>query len=128
MRHAVRHIEQTILANDGPVPGNCMQACFASILDLDLAEVPHFGLFVWYPKAIELWLRGRGLDMTIRQTSEWPDADGQHIVCGWSPRGIAHVVCWSDGELWDPHPDHTGLEGVVDWWTVHEWHHDRESA
>lgn len=121
-------VDQTILAgNDRGTPGNCMQACFASLLDLNLDDVPHFALFVWYPKAIELWLLGRGLDITITQTTEWPTS-GAHIVCGVSPRAISHVVCWQNGVMWDPHPDHTGLESVIDWWTIHEWRHDREEG
>jgi hypothetical protein len=111
----MKPITQTILVGDIPgVPGNCLQAAVASLLDLDLDAVPHFALH-------EDWLE---------RLVEFGNARGRHVLCrskpvafglafGPSPRGVQHAVVCLDGEIaWDPHPSREGLSSVstyVDW-------------
>lgn len=131
----MREITQTILGNDlaelgsDKVPGNCVQACVAAVLDLPLDAVPHFVLFVWWDHALRLWLRGLGLDHTTTAAPKGESIaipDGWSLVGGPSPRlaNGQHMCVAYDGEIvWDPHPSRDGLPSVADYLVIHEWHH-----
>lgn len=101
--------------------GNCWTAAIASLLELDLHDVPNFvqidvdGGKDWYVHTIE-FLAGHGY--MIAQTYDWdaqykPQPDEYYLVCGKSPRGagtIRHVVVFQNGEMvHDPHPAQAGL-------------------
>ena len=106
--------------------GNCGQACVASILGLDLDEVPDFR---------EAHAEGRHWQFTLRdfllplglmpivyyQASEaYTDIrpKGHHIAGGRSPRMHPdghYVVCFNGEMVHDPHPDGAGLLIVEDW-------------
>ncbi len=113
--------------------GDCDRTCFAMILNLDAADVPH-----WYSDgggsggdAIKRgWLAGRGLT-----TASWPipgDVPLEQIIaqaCASAPdaafiltckssRGCAHAVVVSGGEIHNP-SDST-IVGPTDegWWWV----------
>jgi len=121
------------------VPGNCYQACLASVLELPINEVPHFVEYegprdeatgsLWYFEA-RLWLRENvgydlfSYDVTDEITgpssvfSERPSDHRQHvgIGCGDSPRGdwLHAVVIDFDGNLvHDPHPSRSGVVGPI---------------
>jgi hypothetical protein len=83
-------VTQTILAGreDG-VPGNCIQAAVASLLDLPIDAVPHFLLWEQWNVALAEWLTERGYTIRCRYTTEIPRE--RCIVAGVSPRGIAHA-------------------------------------
>lgn len=94
--------------------GDCFSACLASLLELDLAEVPRFCELDgdWTP-AINQWLAGLGLayvelgysDYTVEVRKRL----GWHVVSGRSPRGHRHSVVAQGGELvHDPHMDVEG--------------------
>lgn len=108
-------VTQSILhdpANES-VFGNCLQACVASVMKLPINAVPHFSQFLWWPMALELWLRGHDLTGKGERTSTIPDR--LCIVGGQSPRGVAHVVVGYGGEIvWDPHPSREGLVSIRD--------------
>lgn len=95
--------------------GNCFQAVVASILELDLEDVPHFvdidvrGGQNWLEHTDE-WLRHRGLELNWLYKHEVPE-DEYVVVHGLSPRGNwSHVVVYLGGEMvHDPHPDGTGV-------------------
>jgi hypothetical protein len=93
------------------VYGNCLQAAIASALGLDLDAVPHFAAFSAWETAAVMWLRERAL--------AWQVVDGippdRSIVIGNTIRGTGrHAVVGDDGQVvWDPHPTHTGLTGVI---------------
>lgn len=120
-------VRQTIIAPaDGDsMPGNCLQAAVASLLDLPLDEVPHFvgddwasgGERHWWTEWRH-WCGDRGL--TVR--SEEPRPGEYYLASGPSPRdpeNRGHVVVYRDGELvHDPHPDGTGVVEVRTRWTV----------
>lgn len=89
--------------------GNCMQACFASLLELPLDSVPHFALEKtgWF-KAIYDFLATFNLSMY--QTPKEMQINFPHLVCGPSPRGISHMVIYNGNRLFfDPHPSRAGV-------------------
>jgi hypothetical protein len=108
--------------------GNCLQTCLASLLNLPLAEVPHFydtdetaedqyvNSSKWLAERgwIKLWVPWDWL------VSNWiaVPSQGLVIVGGKSPRGDwSHVVIGQiHGTEWslvhDPHPSQTGLDGT----------------
>jgi hypothetical protein len=123
----VSEVTQTILydpeRNAAGIYGNCMQAAVASLLDLEMDAVPHFAQFLWFPAAIELWARGRGLTRRVVQTDVIPQE--RCIVGGLSPRGVSHVCVAEGGRIiWDPHPSRAGLDTIVDAWFFDVWAHD----
>lgn len=112
-------IDQTILAGDPKRQGNCLAACVATFLGVDLEEVPHFAEYqppqeptAWW----HLWIgymAGHGYWIT--ELDDPTDAEPGEVVfvCGPSPRGVMHQVLYRDGALWhDPHPSRAGVLGV----------------
>jgi hypothetical protein len=121
---------------DGPDQadrGNCFQAAIASMLELDLDDVPNFvqddedGKGNWWTRTQE-WLGARGLWLADLPSHNWKyvaPPDALTFVTGPSPRDptgkMKHIVLWRgrgvDGSLvHDPHPDGTGLSGDDDSW------------
>lgn len=93
--------------------GNCLQACVASVMKLPINAVPHFAQFLWWPMALELWVRGHDLTCKGERTATIPER--LCIVGGQSPRGVDHVVVGYGGEVvWDPHPSREGLVSIRD--------------
>ena len=92
--------------------GDCFSACMASLLELDITEVPRFCELDdddWGP-AIAAWLKGFGLaylelvhsEYVQQIRAEW----GFHIVSATSPRGLRHsVIAYKQRLVFDPHPD-----------------------
>ncbi len=120
----MKPVKQTIFDNEN---GNCMQACIASLLEMELVQVPNFvysGKKWW--TAFREWIASLGYSPL---EVNWPiplSDEGQHIfpnegqVCwavGNSPRGDwkhAILVKYIKGE-WtnyhDPHPSDDFLDG-----------------
>jgi hypothetical protein len=111
----IRHVTQTILVgNPDGVPGNCVQAAVASLLDLDLDAVPHFAASDAWLEYLVYWSALRGW-MVLRHNPGWRPR--MAIASGPSPRGVQHAVVMLDGEIvWDPHPSHDGILRVTDIW------------
>ena len=128
---------QTIVAEraDGHsaagVPGNCLQAAVASLLDLELDQVPHFAVYVDWFAAMRRWARDREGDFTYfplpvpeqyvdawDRIVEWGrDHHAYVLLSGPSPRGpFWHIVVGNvDLEVvHDPHPSRAGLVEVRD--------------
>lgn len=104
----MREVTQTILHSDpSGRPGNCLQAAVASLLDLDLDEVPHF---VEHDDWLER-LRDFCIAHGYRPLMRPPTATVPYgMAWGPSERGVRHAVVWRDGEIaWDPHPSRAGL-------------------
>jgi hypothetical protein len=112
----VNEVVQTILAGRGDgVPGNCVQAAVASLLDLPIEAVPHFLLFDRWNHVLTDWLNERGYGIRVLNATEIPDE--RCIVAGMSPRGVAHVCIAEAGRIvWDPHPSGDGLTKVDEAW------------
>lgn len=94
--------------------GNCLQATVASILDLNLDDVPNF---MDAPEEIGFWglfhqyLRSRGfLALEIQRATLILEPDCYYLAHGDSPRGVKHSVIYRKGRLvHDPHPSREGL-------------------
>lgn len=103
----MREVTQTIFHEEGAeLPGNCLQAAVASLLDLDLEDVPHFIVEPDWMERLAFFAHVHGYQ--IEYVS--PDTPGGGIAIGPSPRGVQHAVVWADGAMvWDPHPSRDGL-------------------
>lgn len=115
-------VRQTIFAPDDgrQMPGNCLQAAMASLLDLPLEDVPHFvgdawasgGELKWWALWYE-WCYDRGLELLPRAK---PEPGEYYLGTGPSPRDPAnrqHVAVYLDGHLaHDPHPSDLGVVTV----------------
>lgn len=125
-------INQTKLSD--PVEGlsgNCLAACVASILDLQLKQVPEFERYgdkrnlhlvefmesqgYEFNETIHLsapnYKREAECLLLLEElTKSKQGIDGFFIVVGLSPRGIRHGCVYSqDGLIHDPHPSNRGL-------------------
>lgn len=101
------------------LPGNCLSACVASILDMPIENVPLFvekgdpvdGI---WPERLERWLAGRGLGALILPKSVvLAPPLGFYILYGRSVKNHEHaVVAKGNSIAHDPHPSRTGLAQV----------------
>lgn len=104
--------------------GNCMQAIYASYLDLPLEDVPHFlkdnpcSDELW--PMVDDWLKSKGYArFVIIYSSKLDDLQGAmqyqnkgiyYILAGISPRGVCHTVIGMGNKIvHDPHPEGGGL-------------------
>ena len=111
--------------NDEPENmGNCYPACVATLLSMELHEVPHFHAMGMKWEEIWSWLRERGVYV---MPMEWPLMPEWHTLMtgtfgvfdGESPRfedGTLHAVVGEITEggwklLHDPHPEGNGFSG-----------------
>lgn len=122
---AFRPLQQTILHNPPETYGDCQRTCIAMVMGLDVSDVPHFGDQNLYPpdasrKAEMEWLRERDYGyIQIPVFGEWGMdyirglvENVPVIISGRSPRGDwNHDIVLFKGEIYDPHPDNTGLAG-----------------
>lgn len=112
-------------------PGNCFQAAIASVLGLQLSDVPdeadtidrlkakgveiksHASSWCAWWLELQQWLAAKhGLQMAdVKPRSlEGVVEDFYHIASGKSPRGLMHSVVWLGASMvWDPHPSREGL-------------------
>lgn len=108
--------------------GNCQSAVLATLLNLDLKEVPNFNQGISGTMSAEQagqlfrqnmsdFLRPLGYDV-VQITSSDPEfvinisrlLDTKVMVGGLSPRGYMHAAIYYQGELWhDPNPSGGGL-------------------
>lgn len=136
----MKRVDQTVFTIPG---GNCFSACVASILEIDLADVPYFmgESFTddgsWWDRFTS-WLTERGMradyyvpgqNIDISKAG-WPDEP--YIATGRTPRDcpawraefvkipwpehepFLHSVVYASGELiHDPHPSRAGILGDV---------------
>lgn len=123
----MKPIRQTVLSAPN---GNCFAACIASVLDLELDEVPNFCAFQrprdWW-RETQIWLAARGLapvEFRVKDDAgNWfPRISPLYVnvLCilgGKSPRGsFDHAVVGETTDdgfrlLHDPHPEGKFLDG-----------------
>ena len=109
--------------------GDCQRAVIASLLELPIAEVPHFlqdanGDPDEYWLALQRFCREHGfvyLTVPARSGGAFFGDEGQvfHEISGPSPRGngVSHAVVGCNGEVvFDPHPSRAGLAGDPATW------------
>lgn len=109
--------------------GDCQRAVIASLLDLEISEVPHFladakGDSVGYWEGLQGFLIARGfawLTVPARCGAAFFGCERgvYHEIAGPSPRGngVSHAVVGMNGEIvHDPHPSRAGLAGDSSQW------------
>lgn len=103
----------------GSPHGDCFRACIASVLELELEDVPHFcdGNNSRWLLDLEEWLRPRGLAPIIVQAKGCPALEGViSLGSGPAARGVRHSVVVEGTEtVHDPHPDRSGLLETEDY-------------
>ncbi len=109
-------VDQTVFTVPG---GNCFSACVATILGLELADVPYFmGDFEESDKAAWLerfrhWLAPHGYWPINFRMMDWsPPPEAVYILSAGSPRGDWDHSVVAAGDrvvLHDPHPSRSGL-------------------
>jgi hypothetical protein len=98
--------------------GNCLQAAFASVFELELKQVPHFVAMpadTWWSAVCD-WLAERNIAVQWAPIGNgngkgWAPLGAYFLATGTSPRGnFQHVVVMRDWEMvHDPHPSGDGL-------------------
>ncbi len=123
--------DQTITSSiDGSVHGNCMAACLASMLEIEIEQVPALQNMgdEWAGTMIE-FLDGLGyeFDGTIHEhrlsdVLSYPGIDGYVMAFGESHRlhvTRGHAVLYKDGVLvHDPHPAKDGLKKLNGYYMI----------
>lgn len=121
--------DQEFINIPGEQYGDCMRACIASLLDIPIADVPHFlrdadGDATAFWHGVYDFTEARGFDYSPEHARFKKilaaDLNGYHIIGGPSPRGggLLHAVVGLNGEIvFDPHPSKTGLAGDPSEWT-----------
>lgn len=97
--------------------GNCLRACVASILELNIEDVPEMHRLL---PALE-FLKKHGWELEASAEPETDGHNGYYIVSGVSPRhpNIKHVVIYKDNKMvHDPHPDNRGVYAPLEFFTV----------
>ena len=109
-----------------PENGNCFSACVASILEIDIAQVPNIAKdFAWFQIMDEFVNKyGYGLTYlgnTLLGAGETWREHAYIIAGGQSPRyrNRKHVVIYKNGKMvHDPHPDNIGLKGEPEYYLL----------
>jgi hypothetical protein len=96
--------------------GNCLQAAVASLLELPLAEVPHFILWPDWEIRFMDFMADNGLPVTMTAY----DKSSTGIAIGPTVRHTTHAVVVNYGRtVWDPHPSRAGLLRIDHVYDVH---------
>lgn len=114
--------------------GDCIRAAIASILDLPLYAVPHFGKKHWpdiqaCSAAIETFLAKRGLMLLqlpypefaprLRDLANQSGKDCYHLIFGVDHEGDGHACVGLNGHLvHDPHPLQRGFANPPEQWEI----------
>lgn len=93
-----------------PGTGNCLQAAVASLLDLDLDDVPHFILDPAWEISFMDFMEANGQPVTLTKYT----GEENGIAVGPTVRATHHAVVMLHGATaWDPHPSRAGLLNVT---------------
>ena len=115
--------------------GNCLEACYATLLGVPLRTVPDprlyaedeedaFDLLPERVPVLRQWLHDKFTLTAVGEDGESPpgvllmkkDVPLFWIASGPSERGLQHACVYSNGSLlWDPHPSDAGLLDVTHW-------------
>ena len=121
----MRGVTQT---EEGWPRGSCVAASWATLLGVDLEDIPPFDPAAAMSLGIEQgdlereWLASLGYDLfeiAVPPDDELPEEvlecvpQVPHLMSGISPRGFGHRCVGVGGQLvWDPHPSREGLVTV----------------
>lgn len=112
----IPHDQLYLRGNAENIPGDCLRACVASILELDLLDVPHFVHEHTHGEiAMMDWLATKGIEC-LRLQGHY-EVQTHVIYTGRSPRSThgRHAVVGLAGEIvHDPHPSRAGLKGLAE--------------
>ena len=110
---------QTKLHIEGEQTGNCMRAAFASILEIEIDDIPEFEEMSdkeWFPKLFN-WLESIGF--YLLQWDEEIYLPVFFIANGMSPRGVSHSVVYFEKKMvHDPHPSGLGINTITSVWVL----------
>lgn len=108
-------VQQQKIHEPGVVQGDCFSAVLASLLHLELKDIPVFEGRDWVQQ-VNAFLKPHGLGYLVCDTNVLVDCnveDCWHEIAGPSPRfmgTVDHAVVGHDGVcVWDPHPSQAGL-------------------
>ena len=112
--------KQTILHDpENGKHGNCLTAVLASLLHMDIEDIPVFADEETWVKDLNTWLRRYGLAYVMMSNAKFLEDHGitgvWHEVSGNTSRfsDVVHACVARDGEIvFDPHPDGTGLSKI----------------
>lgn len=101
--------------------GNCFVACLASILELNIEDIPDFrDVDKWYFD-YKRWLLKK-FDLDLLALEGWGKRTigfapkVYAVVSGLSPRGFQHSTIYFGNEMvHDPHMDGGGVTDITDW-------------
>lgn len=119
----MKPVDQTRFGGPDAAPderGDCWSACIASLLEVPMAEVPHFirhDTMDEINEEVRVWMLARGFLLLTLKPDGWEPPDGAFaIAAGAGPRGHRHCVVWQGGRgmAHDPHPSRAGLAGPPD--------------
>ena len=113
-----RWLSQTrIHAPDLGIQGNCTQAAVASLLGLELCDVPDFNAgdaLAWH-QGLNRFFASRGFE--ILRIDSHRHFKGLYLASGPTRRGTQHMIVMRDGEtVHDPYPGGFGLTKVECVW------------
>lgn len=107
----MKPVDQTRFS-EGDTKGNCFAAVVASILEIEISELPELATPSQVVDLCE-WLRPRGLwwvDVDSSPIFAYTRFYGYHEIGGIGTRGVRHSVVGYKGEIiFDPHPSREGL-------------------
>jgi hypothetical protein len=100
--------------------GRCIEACFASILEIPESQVPDFGQDDVFLRNVQAFLKPYGL-YYVQVPVNTPGIQQAfrggkifHTIEGKSPRGGLHACVGESGKMvWDPHPQDGTGRGLV---------------
>jgi hypothetical protein len=120
--------KQTIVHDpEKKLVGNCWTSCIASLLEMEVDDIPHFYRDFSNPiTATYKWLDELGyvmVEFSYKNLENFVQMSyfGYHIIVGPSPRfsSILHAVIGLNGEpFFDPHPEGTMIDGNEDDWKL----------
>lgn len=119
----MKPVDQTMFYDKGEV-GDCVRAVTASILELDIIDVPHFVQDQpgadWYDTWEQFMIdHGTKPIMITPPWNQVPKPLGYYLASGPSNRNCKHIVIMRDGNLaHDPHPSRNGLLDVEAIWIL----------
>lgn len=110
--------------NNKDIIGDCVRAVTASILELELKDVPHFCKEYhnnWYYKWVN-FMYEHGIILKIK-IGPWknniPIPKEYYLASGTVKRGGKHMIIMKGGKLvHDPHPSRAGLIHIENIWRL----------
>ncbi len=107
----MKPVDQTVLHVPGVSKGNCQQAAVASILHLDIDEVPNFVESDNFWNDFHVFMKSKGYEVVSLEPHRSPLC--YYLAYGKTERGTRHACVYWGGQLvHDPHPSKAGLMEV----------------